>query len=70
MKTELFGGSEDGKPIEIRGNVPSTIEISVVPDLIARLEDPNEDPRVMFKMETLIYKLDTDGRYRAEDMTK
>ena len=70
MKTELFGGSQDGKPIEVNYNRPHEILIPVMPDLVARLEDPNDDPRKPFEMQTLSYKLDIDGKYKAEDMSK
>ena len=70
MKTELVGGSQDGKPIELKGNIPHKIIIPVMPDLIVRLEDPNDDPRKPFEMQTLSYHLDIDGKYKAEDMTK
>jgi hypothetical protein len=70
MKTELFGGSQDGKPIELKGHMPLTIKIPVVPDLIARIEDPNDDPAKPFEMQTLSYQLDIDGKYKAEDMSR
>lgn len=70
MKIELFGGSQDGKPIELKGYMPLTIKIPLFPDLIARVEDPNDDPAKPFEMQTLSYHLDKGGRYKAEDMTK
>ena len=69
MKTELFGGSEDGKQIEINGYIPSEIRIAAPISLTA--EVPKDyDPRQMLTMPTLSYKLDIDGKYKAEDMTK
>ena len=70
MKTELIGGSQDGKPIELRRNIPHEILIPVLPDLIAVLEDPNSDPTKPFEMQTLSYQLDKDGKYKAKDMTR
>ncbi len=71
MKTELFGGSEDGKPIEINNKyMPLEIRIPTIPDLVDLLEDPNDDPTKPFEMKTLSYVLDADGRYKAKDMTK
>ena len=70
MKTELFGGSEDGKPIELKGNIPSEILIPTIPGLIDMIEDPNDDPTRPFEMKTLSYMLDADGRYKAKDMIK
>jgi hypothetical protein len=70
MKTELIGGSQDGKSIELKGHIPSTIKIPVVPDLMVRLDDPYDDPAKPFEMQTLSYHLDIDGRYKAEDMTR
>jgi hypothetical protein len=69
MKTELFGGSEDGKQIEINGYMPSEIRIPAPIRLTAEVPE-DYDPRQMLTMPTLYYKLDTDGKYKAEDMTK
>jgi len=69
MKTELFGGSEDGKQIEINGYVPSEILISAPISLTAEVPE-DYDPRQVLTMPTLSYKLDIDGKYKAEDMTK
>ena len=70
MKTELFGGSQDGKPIELKGNIPSEIVIPIIPEFTSILEDPNSDPTQPFEMQTLSYLLDRDGKYKAKDMTK
>lgn len=70
MKTELFGGSQDGKPIELKGNIPSEILVPVIPGLIDMIEDPDDDPTQPFQMTNLSYILDRDGRYKAKDMTK
>lgn len=70
MKTELFGGSEDGKQIEINnGYMPSEILIPAPIRLTAEVPE-DYDPRQMLTMPTLSYKLDSDGKYKAEDMTK
>ena len=69
MKTELFGGSEDGKQIEINGYMPSEILIPAPISLTAEVPE-DYDPRQMLTMPTLSYKLDIDGKYKAEDMTK
>ena len=70
MKTELFGGSQDGKPIELKGNILSEIVIPIIPEFTSILEDPNADPTRPFEMQTLSYQLDKDGKYKAKDMTK
>ena len=69
MKTELFGGSQDGKPIELKGNIPSEILIPAPIQLTAEVPE-DYDPRQLLTMPTLSYKLDKDGKYKAEDMTK
>jgi hypothetical protein len=70
MKTELFGGSQDGKPIQLNGHIPHEIVIPVLPDFVELLESTG-DPTKPFEMKTISYLLDEkDGRYKAKDMTK
>ena len=46
MKTELFGGSEDGKPIELKGNIPLEILIPTIPGLGPRSHHPQPPHQV------------------------
>ena len=69
MRTELYGGSEDGKQIEINGYMPLEIRIPAPISLTAEVPE-DYDPRQVLTMPVLSYKLDIDGKYKAEDMTK
>jgi hypothetical protein len=69
MKTELFGGSKDGMQIKINGYMPNEILIPEPINLTAKVPE-NYDPRQMLTIPTLSYKLDIDGKYKAEDMSK
>ena len=73
MKTELFGGSEDGKQIEINnGYMPLEIRIPAPISLTAEAPEGYHSyhSRQMWTMPVLSYKLDADGKYKAGDMTK
>ena len=68
--TELFGGAEDGKPIELNSNnIPMEIRVAIPPDLTCSLQDELEfgdptQPIPAFK--ELSYKLNKDGKYWIE----
>ena len=66
VHTELFGGPEDGKPIELDNtNMPIEIKVPMVANLTMALEDELEfgDPTQPFTMKQLSYKLNKDGKY-------
>ena len=72
--TELYGGAEDGKPIELNSNnLPLEIRIAVIPDLTMSLDDELEfgdptQPIPTFK--ELLYELNKDGKYHIKKELK
>lgn len=57
------------KAIELKGRIPHEILIPAPVQLTA--EVPKDyDPRQILTLPTLSYKLDVDGKYKAEDMSK
>lgn len=74
IHTELFGGAEDGKLIELNSNnIPMEIRVALPPDLTMNFVDELEygdptQPIPMFK--ELSYKLNKDGKYWIERNSK
>lgn len=67
IHTELFGGAEDGKSIELNsGNIPMEIIVAVPPNLTMSLQDELEfgDPtQPIPSFQKLSYQLNKDGKY-------
>ena len=61
IKTELFGGKYDGKPIEVDSHVKEVL----IPDISIYIDDDLEfgDPTQPISMNTISYKLNKDGKY-------
>jgi hypothetical protein len=74
IHTELFGGAEDGKLIELNSNnIPMEIRIPVIPTIDLSLQDELEygDPtQPIPSFEELSYKLNSDGKYWIEKKLK
>lgn len=72
--TELFGGAEDGKPIEINNSyIPMEIRVPIIPDLTMPLEDELEfgDPtQPIPSFKELSYELNKDGKYHIKKETR
>jgi len=61
IKTELYGGKYDGKPIEVDSNVREVL----IPDVSVYIDYELEfgDPTKPFEMKNISYKLDNNGKY-------
>ena len=61
IKTELYGGKYDGKPIEVDSNVREVL----IPDVSVYIDYELEfgDPTQPFEMKNISYKLDSSGKY-------
>jgi hypothetical protein len=74
IHTELFGGAEDGKEIELNSNnIPIEIRVPVIPTLHASLQDELEygDPtQPIPSFEEISYELHADGKYHLKKELK
>lgn len=72
--TELYGGAEDGKPIELNSNnLPLEIRVPAIPDLTMSLDDELEfgDPtQPIPTFQELSYELNKDGKYQIKKELK